>query len=325
MEQQEVAAILNVALMAAFADGMKSEVERESVRRLAETLDPAGSLNLAALYRDVLVGKPELAGVVAPLGSDGARHLAYEMAVGVCDADGVQSPAERDFLTRLAQALALPAAEAGALADEGDAIAAAAVPEHPFAAPAPDSAPATATAGTQRASTLTQAERDKLILDAAVMNAALELLPESLSTLAIIPLQVRLVYRIGRSFGYEMDASHARDFLATVGVGLTSQYLEQAGRKLLGGLLGTLTGGIGRGIGRQAASSGLSFASTWALGRVAERYYAGGRTLDRQTLQSAFGALRDEARALAPRYADEITTRSRSIDPRALRSLVGKF
>ncbi len=329
MEQQEVAAILNVALMAAFADGMKSEVERESVRRLADTLDPAGSLNLAALYRDVLVGKPELARVVAPLGSDGARHLAYEMAVGVCDADGVQSPAERDFLTRLAQALALPAAEAGALADEGDAIAAAAVPEPPVAAPAPapapDSAPATATAGTPRASTLTQAERDKLILDAAIMNAALELLPESLSTLAIIPLQVRLVYRIGRSFGYEMDASHARDFLATVGVGLTSQYLEQAGRKLLGGLLGTLAGGIGRGIGRQAASSGLSFASTWALGRVAERYYAGGRTLDRQTLQSAFGALRDEARALAPRYADEIATRSRSIDPRALRSLVGTF
>ena len=90
--------------------------------------------------------------------------------------------------------------------------------------------------------------------------------------MAIIPLQMKLVYRIGQSYGLDLDRGHIKDFLATLGVGLTSQYLEQAGRKLLGGLLGKIGGGLLGGIGKQAVSSGMSFASTYALGHVASRY-----------------------------------------------------
>ena len=318
MSPDEIRAIITIALMAAFADGMKDERERAAVKQLAEALDSDGSLNLAALYRDVLMAKPDLATVAGVLQSAESRQLAYEMAAGVCDADGVQGSAEREFLARLAAALGLAAAQASAISGEADAIAAAASVPEPAVATA--AAPAATGAGT-----LSQAETDKLILDAAITNAALELLPESLSSLAIIPLQMRLVYRIGKSHGYEMDRTHAKDFLATLGVGLTSQYLEQAGRKLLGGLLGSIAGGLGRGLGKQAASSGLTFATTYALGRVAERYYAGGRTLDAQSLKSTFTGLLEEARILAPRYQDEIVARSRGIDTRQLTSLIGKF
>jgi len=279
MSPDEIRAIITIALMAAFADGMKDERERAAVKQLAEALDSDGSLNLAALYRDVLMAKPELATVAGALQSAESRQLAYEMAAGVCDADGVQGTAEREFLARLAAVLGLPAAQARAISAEADAIAAAAsVPEPGAAAPVAP-APATASPRAPGVGTLSPAETDKLILDAAITNAALELLPESLSSLAIIPLQMRLVYRIGKSHGYEMDRTHAKDFLATLGVGLTSQYLEQAGRKLLGGLLGSIAGGLGRGLGKQAASSGLTFATTYALGRVAERYYAGAISL----------------------------------------------
>ena len=48
-------------------------------------------------------------------------------------------------------------------------------------------------------------EYDERILDASITNAALELLPETLASLAILPLQVRLVYRIGEAYGYELD------------------------------------------------------------------------------------------------------------------------
>ena len=330
MSPDEIRAIITIALMAAFADGMKDERERAAVKQLAEALDSDGSLNLAALYRDVLMAKPELATVAGALQSAESRQLAYEMAAGVCDADGVQGTAEREFLARLAAALGLPAAQARAISAEADAIAAAAsVPEPSVVAaaasiPAPSVA-AAAPPAAPGACTLSQAEMDKLILDAAITNAALELLPESLSSLAIIPLQMRLVYRIGKSHGYEMDRSHAKDFLATLGVGLTSQYLEQAGRKLLGGLLGSIAGGLGRGLGKQAASSGLTFATTYALGRVAERYYAGGRTLDAQALKSTFTGLLEEARLIAPRYQEEIVTRSRGIDTRQLTAMIGKF
>jgi uncharacterized protein (DUF697 family) len=80
---------------------------------------------------------------------------------------------------------------------------------------------------------------DRQTVNASVTNAALELLPESLASMAILPLQVRLVYQIGKAYGYELDQGHIKEFLATLGVGLAGQYIEQFGRNLLGGLLGT--------------------------------------------------------------------------------------
>jgi uncharacterized protein (DUF697 family) len=167
-----------------------------------------------------------------------------------------------------------------------------------------------------------EAEIDKTILNASITNAALELLPETLASMAIIPLQMRLVYRIGKAYGYEMDRSHAKDFIATLGVGLTGQYLEQFGRKLLGGVLGRVGGGIGRTVGKQAVSSGLTFATTYAIGRVAQRYYAGGRTLDSASLKESFTSMLEQAKSIAPNYRSQIEQKAGTIDVRSLASLV---
>jgi uncharacterized protein (DUF697 family)/uncharacterized tellurite resistance protein B-like protein len=316
MDNQQTRSILTVALMAAFADGLKDERERDAVRRLAETLGAEGSIDLPALYRDVLLAKPDLNEVVKPLDSPGLRQYAYEMAVGVANADGSQNAAETAFLARLGAALGLQPEAANATVQQASAMAAAAADLPP--APA---APA-ATGTVLGKASLSDAEMDKTILTASITNAALELLPESIASMAIIPLQMRLVYRIGKAYGYEMDSSHARDFIATLGVGLTSQYVEQFGRKLLGGLLGGIGGGIGRTVGRQAASSGMSFATTYAIGRVAQRYYAGGRTLDTAALKETFTSLLAEARGLAPKYQSQIEHAAKTIDTRNLVSLV---
>jgi uncharacterized protein (DUF697 family) len=140
--------------------------------------------------------------------------------------------------------------------------------------------------------------------------------------MAIIPLQMKLVYRIGQSYGYQLDSGHIKDFLATVGVGLTSQYLEQAGRKLLGGLLGKVGGGLLRGLGNQAVSSGMSFASTYALGHVAKRYYAGGRTLSTQMLKDAFSGVVKEGQSLQTQYLPAIQEKARTLDAGKVLSLV---
>ena len=331
MNAQETRSILTIALLAAFADGMKDERERAAVKRVAEVLGPDAGFDFPALYRDVLLTKPDLASVAAGLQSDGTRQLAYEMAVGVCDADGAQGPAEREFLQKLAAALGINGAAAAAASAQADEIADAAFDTGPATTAAAVGAAgvAASAAGSQVAtgtvtgrSTMSDAEMDKTILNASIMNAALELLPESLASMAIIPLQVRLVYKIGKSYGYPMDMSNAKDFIATLGVGLTGQYLEQFGRKLLGGLLGGVGGGIGRTVGRQVASSGMTFATTYAIGRVAQRYYAGGRTLDTATLKQTFTGLLDEARGLAPRYRQQIEQKAATIDTRSLASLV---
>ena len=189
--------------------------------------------------------------------------------------------------------------------------------------PAVPAASAAAPAGMLRSSSLTERELDDLITHAAILNGALELLPESVSTMAIIPLQMKLVYRIGKAYGYELDTGHVRDFLATAGVGLTSQYLEQAATRLVGGLLRSVGGRLLGGLGRQATSSAMAFASTWALGQVARRYYAGGRTLDAAALKAAFSGLLEEARGMQTRLMPQIEARARTLDAQQVLRAIG--
>jgi uncharacterized protein (DUF697 family)/tellurite resistance protein len=311
MTPSETKSIVTLSLLAAFVDGEKHERERAEIKRIAEGLSQADGLNLPTLYQDVLMKRVSLASVAGELKSSEARQLAYEMAVCVCDADGTQSEAERMFLADVRTSLGLDAS-AAAFSQQAEDIAAV-----PVAAAA-----GTAVAVPSTPNTPDTAELDKSILNAAILNGALELLPETLSTMAIIPLQMKLVYRIGQSYGYQLDSGHIKDFLATVGVGLTSQYLEQAGRKLLGGLLGKVGGGLLRGLGNQAVSSGMSFASTYALGHVAKRYYAGGRTLSTQMLKDAFSGVVKEGQSLQTQYLPAIQEKARTLDAGKVLSLV---
>jgi uncharacterized protein (DUF697 family)/tellurite resistance protein len=323
MTPSETKSIVTLSLLAAFVDGEKHERERAEIKRIAEGLSQADGVNLPTLYQDVLMKRVSLASVAAELKSSESRQLAYEMAVCVCDADGTQSQAERMFLTDVRTSLGLDASAAGFSQQAED-----------IAAAVPAAAAGTAVASSSSSSSSSSspnlpgapapdaAELDKSILNAAILNGALELLPETLSTMAIIPLQMKLVYRIGQAHGYQLDSGHIKDFLATVGVGLTSQYLEQAGRKLLGGLLGKVGGGLLRGLGNQAVSSGMSFASTYALGHVAKRYYAGGRTLSTQMLKEAFSGVVKEGQSLQTQYLPAIQEKARTLDAGKVLSLV---
>jgi len=311
MAPEEKRAVLTLCLLASFADGKKHERERAEIRRVAEGFQESDVVHLSTLYQDVLMQRVTLPDVVVQLESAEAKRLAYEMAVCVCDADGALSDAEQRFLADASAALGLDAGASATFKDEAQAIALVTVSGAEVADP-----------GLPVSKAMNEAELDGAILNAAIVNGALELLPETLSTMAIIPLQMKLVYRIGRQHGFELDSGHVKDFLATVGVGLTSQYLEQAGRRLLGGLLGKVGGGLLRGAGKQAVSSGMSFATTYALGHVAKRYYAGGRKLSTQMLKDAYANTMKESQGLSARYLPDIQARAKSLDVRSVLSLV---
>jgi uncharacterized protein (DUF697 family)/tellurite resistance protein len=328
MNPSETRAIVTLSVLAAFIDGDKHERERAEIRRIVESLSQADGPHLSSLYQDVLMKRVSLGDVASALQSLESKQLAYEMAVCVCDADGAQSQAEQRFLEEARVALGLNAREAIDFSHQAEALAA--VPVGAGAAATAAAAvgtgahgmPAATIAGTPALPSVDTAELDQSILNAAILNGALELLPETLSTMAIIPLQMKLVYRIGKAHGYELDSGHIKDFIATVGVGLTSQYLEQAGRKLLGGLLGKMGGGLLRGLGNQAVSSGMSFATTYALGHVAKRYYAGGRTLSTQMLKDAYAGVVQEGQGLQTRYLPAMQEKARTLNPSQILSMV---
>ncbi len=321
MNTGQARSLVAICLMAAFADGRQDADEREHVRKVAESLGRDLEIDFITLYQDVLLGRLSLEAAVAALDEAGLRQLAFELAVGVCEADGSHDAGETAFLQRLSGLLGLESGAAERFIHEAEAVAEAPAAGELAALPgfdASDAAVPAAPVGRATALAPDAAELDRMILNAAILNGALELLPQSMASMAIIPLQVRLVYRIGKAHGYELDRGHIKDFLATTGVGMTGQYVEQFGRKLIGGLLGKVLGGAGRAIGSQATGSAFSFATTYAIGKVARQYYGSGRTLDAGALRQSFGGVLEQAKGLQARYAPEIAERARTIDLKRL-------
>lgn len=306
MTEQENKAIITLALMAAFADGDNSDVERDELKRIASALSKDTEINVAAIYQDVILNRVSLDIAVAALTTPEAKSLAFELCICVCNADGAQSEVERAFLANLRVKLALnPTASNAANAFAANSAALTASPLSQSSALEP----------TMLASTMSVAEQDKLILNYAILNGALELLPEALASMAIIPLQMKMVYRIGKTYGFELDKGHIKVFLATAGVGMASQYVEQIGVKLLGRVFGGgLIGGLIGGIAKQTVSSGMSFATTYALGHLAKRYYAGGRTFSTAVLKDTYTQLLGEAKGMQGQYLPAIREKARSVN-----------
>ena len=313
MTPDEQKALMSIVLLAAFADGGKDEHEREAVRRVAASLDP--SLNTPALLQDVLLARVTMAQAASALTTQQSRQLAFELAVGVCDADRLRNEAETRFLAALGKELGLSSPQMSEPAATADALA--------TVIPA-ESAQTAASSGPVVAATPREpeAEIDRSILNTSILNGALELLPQSMASLAIIALQMKLVVRVGKAYGFELDRGHVKDLLATLGIGLTGQYIEQFGRKLVGGLFGAVAGRLIGTLAGGASGIAMSFTTTYAIGHAAKRYYAGGRTMSAQLLKDTYAQLLDEARGLQSQYAGQIEQQARGIDVNRLTQLV---
>lgn len=305
LSEQEHKAIICICILAAFADGAQEEVERAQIERIVTGFSEE-HMDLASAYQDVLGGKLSLAQVAAQLQAPSAKALAYEMAVCVCHADGVLKEPETQFLADLSQALQLDTASVSAHQQTAQAMT-----EQPLDSPVQP----VVDAGRE-------AELDHQILNAAILNGALEIMPHTLATMAIVPLQVRMIYQIGKRYGYELDRGHIKDFLATVGIGLTSQVFEGFTSRLIGGLTRGLAGGLLGGLAGQAAGSAFAFATTYALGQVAKRYYASGRTLSTEQLKEVFSAMLAEGRSMQGRYSGDIAQRAQQVNVAELLPLV---
>jgi uncharacterized protein (DUF697 family)/tellurite resistance protein len=291
--------LLAICLFASFADGEKSDSEREQINRMAEEL---GSENVASLSRQILMGKLSLKAVTENLVSNEHRMLAYEMARAVCEAGGSIASGEQAFLTELRASLSLGADESKIIDDEVDSLSLAPL-DSAVAGPAtPDNS--------------------GMILKYSILNGALELLPETLATVAIIPMQMKMVYRIGKAHGVELSRSNIKDFLATAGIGLGSQVVEGFARKLMTGFGKKLAGKMAGRVAGQLTGSAFSFGSTYAIGHIAERYYSGGSKLSTGEMKTLFTTLTEKGKDLHARHLPEIQQRASTLNPASIFSMV---
>ncbi len=305
MDTRQIEAIGAICAMAALADGSTSSTERERIEGIFKGLsDSAG---------------------------DEARALATAYRrVAVCDADGRHSDAEGRFLETLRAALGLSGADAATVLEQADELA-----EIDLTAPVAATAAATVGAGAVAAAALPRtapvpppdarnvsAEVDSSILKYSILNGALELLPQSWASMAIIPLQVRMVYKIGQAHGVNLDQGSIKEFIATVGVGMTSQVVEGFARDLLGGLAKKFLGKTAGKVVKTATGAAMSFATTYALGQVAKQYYAGGRKLSSVDLRALFAREVERAKGLYAQHRPQIEQSAKTLDPRQVLSMV---
>ncbi len=288
--------IITIALMAAMADGTRNPNEQNAIAAVARQ---AGLANLEDLTRKIGDGTLRLADVAARLSDDAARRLAYETAVVVINADGAAGDREQRFLADLQAALGLSAAAVAGVNQGAGALASA-----PVAGPAVEVG-----SGTPAGPAL-----DDLILRQAMLAGALELLPERLANMAIIPIQLRLVYQIGQQYGQQLDANQIKDLAGTLGIGAAVQVMEGVVRGVLGGLARSILGGMVGGATGVAAGAAVSFAATYALGHVAKQYYAQGRSLSQNDLRALFTRFQGEARALFPTVQSQIQTQASTLN-----------
>lgn len=305
---------ITLCIFAALADGARSQQEQEQFTRITGRLDGAGVNELVARVQH---GDVSLSETAARLSSPEAKRTAYEMAVAMVYADGDANERERAFLAELLGVLALDPDGIADLHAEASRLANAplggATPSGAADAPLPERKSQAGIPAVSHEDAV-----DAMIRRQAMLAGALELLPQQLASLAIIPIQMRLVYRIGADYGHKLDAAQIKDLLGTMGIGALGQMLDGVTRRVLGGLgrgvFGSVLGVVVGGAAGLVAGAGVAFVTTYALGHAAKQYYAQGRTLSAQDVRALFQRFSEEAAGLLPQLQHEIHAQSRHID-----------
>ena len=293
MNSDDASRIAQIALMAAMADG---EISPDEQRELASVATRLGVPAATTALEQPQAARQGIGVLAASLSDAEARRTAYEVALAVCSVDGAPNAPEQTFLSALHGALGLAPAATHEFENQLRLL---------TAAPLAGTLPAVSGAG--------DAELDQRILQQAMLTGALELLPDRLANVAILPLQLRLVYEVGQRYGQQLDASQVKDLAATFGLGAAAQMVEGMVRKVLGGVASGLLGGLLGGATGVAAGAAVTFAATYALGHAAKQYYAQGRKLSSEDLRALFTRFQGEAHALLPQVQGQIQSLAQQV------------
>jgi uncharacterized membrane protein YebE (DUF533 family) len=296
MNTTDHAPLIAIAMMAARADGRTDSTEQQAVQTVVERI---GNPDVTRLAQQVTAGQLRVADLASRLSDAEAGRVAYEGALAVCNSDGVVNASEQAFLEELRTALGLSAASVAEAGKTAGALAGAPVAE--------------VHSGTPPTGPL-----DEVILQQAMLTGALEILPDRLATIAILPLQLRLVYQIGQRHDQKLDVNQVKDLAATLGLGAVAQGMESVVMKLVGGLAGGLLGGLVGGATRVATGAVITFAATYALGHVADQYYRQGRSLSANDLRALFDRFQQEAKTIYPRVEQQIRAQSTTLNLQSL-------
>jgi hypothetical protein len=79
---------------------------------------------------------------------------------------------------------------------------------------------------------------------------------------------------------------------------------------------------VGRAVVGVGTGGAFAFAGTYAIGQLANRYYAGGRKMDTAVLRDTYARLLTEGKALFGQHAGAVQSRASTLHPSDVIDLV---
>ncbi len=288
MTIRDIEAVASLKILAAMAraDGSIHNDERKSLAAALESLELDKPIPIGEL-----LGSDRAIDVSAEIGrleSPEAREQIYRSAFFMAWADGSCTKEEQAMLD-------LIAAETGVSAEQRSAL------ERLFVPPAERTSLLPTKARAIDDPNRRAAHVKKEILKYATISAVLGAFPipglAIATDLGVIALQVKMVRDIAQYWGHALDRDAAKSMLYGLGLG--------TGARLAVNNLAKLLPGWGSAVGATT-----SFASTFALGKVLEKFFAAGAKTDITALKDDFKAAEKEGKATYAEHREEVAKES---------------
>ncbi|MBX3187261.1 MAG: TerB family tellurite resistance protein [Labilithrix sp.] len=285
IQENEAVASLKILAAIARADGTVHNDERKSLAAAIESLE----LQTPVAMRDLLEAEVDVAAELAALESPEAREQIYRSAFFMAHADGACTKEEQSILDLVAR-------ETGVTPEQKAALERLFVPVR--ASLAPRAAVKKIDDPEARAA---QVKKD--VLKYGAVTAVLGAFPipglAIATDLGVIALQLKMIRDIGQYWGHAVDRNAAKSMLYGLGLGTGARLAVNNLAKLLP-------------VWGSAIGAATSFASTYALGRVMEKFFAAGAGVEVASLRDEFEAAEKEGKKTYAAHKDEISQSERT-------------
>jgi len=271
ISETEAVASLKILAAIARADGSVHNDERKSLAAALDNLELGEPVKVDELLADG--AQIDVAAELGKLTSAEAREQIYRSAFFMAHADGTCTKEEQIILDVIAK-------EAGVTPEQRASL------ERIFAPARTSLVPSKVEPIVDPG--LRGAKVTEQITKYAILSAILGAFPipgfAIVTDLGVIALQLKMIRDVGRLWGHEVDRNAAKSILYGLGLG--------TGARLAVNNLAKLLPGWGSAIGATT-----SFASTFALGRVIEKFFNADAKVDIASLKDDFAAAQKEGKA----------------------------
>lgn len=280
LKETELLASLRILSCMAKADGAASNEETKSLESCLEgTPLPAG-----ITVQTLLAETPDLSQQLPLLTSSECREQTFQAAFAMAHVDGQCTAGEQKILDALRTGWSLPEEHPALLGRLIREIKDTTLPSNIQAVP---------DAGKRKA------EIQADTLKYSVLGGVLGAFPVpglSIATdLAVVGIQVKLVRDIGQRWGHTVDQKAALSVLGGLGLGTGTRIAVNTLFKFVP-VAGVVWG------------ASTAFASTWALGEIANQYFESGAKADISTYREAFHKARENGQAAYKTHQSAVGT-----------------